>query len=272
MKIAFYDTSLTDAQWELIQPMLPARKPLGRPPTDRRRVLDAILHVVKTGVQWRMLPSDFTPWQTVFHSFRQWAKDNVWEAVNARLRGLVRKVDGRDCRPTAAILDSQSVKSDPHGGGVGYDAAKKIKGRKRHLLVDRLGLVLAVFITPANRTERDGGQVPVGEGSWMALLAADALGGRGLHRGGVCQLGKGDSAKSEGGGGETLGCRQGVQSAAEALGGGAHLWLADEASEAGPGLREDGMQRGGVGLCRHDTASGQEAGLIAGVLEFSDRL
>jgi len=177
MKIAFYDTSLTDAQWELIQPMLPARKPLGRPPTDRRRVLDAILHVVKTGVQWRMLPSNFPPWQTVFHIFRQWAKDNVWEAVNARLRGLVRKEDGRDCRPTAAILDSQSVKSDPHGGEVGYDAAKKIKGRKRHLLVDTLGLVLAVFITPASTAERAGAkgllEKALGWLSWLRMLWVD---------------------------------------------------------------------------------------------------
>lgn len=93
--------------------------------------------MVKTGVHWRSLPSDFPPHQTVFHIFRQWAKDNVRQAINARLRGLVRKEDGRGCRPTAAILDSQSVKSDPHGGEVGYDAAKKIKGRKRHLLVDK---------------------------------------------------------------------------------------------------------------------------------------
>ena len=177
MKIAVYDTNLTDAQWELIQPMLPARKPRGRPPTDRRVILDAILYVVKTGVHWRSLPSDFPPHQTVFHIFRQWAKDNVWEAINARLRGLVRKEDGRDCRPTAAILDSQSVKSDPHGGEVGYDAAKKIKGRKRHLLVDTLGLVLAVFITPASTTERDGAKGLLEKAltcfTWLRMLWVD---------------------------------------------------------------------------------------------------
>ena len=97
-----------------------------------------------------MLPSDYPPWQTVYHVFRKWNKENVWDALNNQLRALAREAHGKRSRPTAAILDSQSVKSDPHGGSVGYDAGKRIKGRKRHILVDTLGLLLGVHITPAS--------------------------------------------------------------------------------------------------------------------------
>jgi transposase len=158
MPIAHYDTDLTDAQWNLIEPHLPAPKRRGRPPTPLRPLLNAILYVVKSGCQWRLLPKTFPPWQTVYHRFRQWSRDHTWAALNARLRALVRKAQGKRCRPTAAILDSQSVKSDPHGGATGYDAGKRIKGRKRHLLVDTLGLVLGVCVTPASTTERAGAQ------------------------------------------------------------------------------------------------------------------
>lgn len=158
MKIASYDTSLTDAQWALLQPLLPKCHRRGRPPTDRRWILDAILYVTKGGIHWRLLPSNFPPWKTVYHVFRKWTLEHTWEAINAKLRGRVRQAAGKKPQPTAAILDSQSVKSDSHGGEVGYDAAKKIKGRKRHLLVDTLGLLLDLAITPASTPERDGAQ------------------------------------------------------------------------------------------------------------------
>src|SRR5678816_1310002 len=141
MKIAFYDSSLTDAQWNLLEPLIPKPRKKGRPQIDRRKIVDAILYVAKGGIQWRLLPHDFPCWQTVYHVFRRWTLDNTWDGLNARLRAQVRATEGKDCRPTAAILDSQSVKSDPHGGEVGYDSAKKIKGRKRHILVDTLGLL-----------------------------------------------------------------------------------------------------------------------------------
>lgn len=177
MKIAPYTTSLTDAQWALLQRMLPPPSRLGRPPTDRRRIVDAILYVIKGGIPWRLLPVDFPPWKTVYHVFRKWTLEHTWESINARLRAHVRKAHGRRCRPTAAILDSQSVKSDGHGGAVGYDAAKRIKGRKRHLLVDTLGLVLGVGITPASTPEREGAQGVLGRvlGSltWLRRLWVD---------------------------------------------------------------------------------------------------
>jgi Transposase and inactivated derivatives len=177
MKIAFYESSLTDAQWEVLEPMLPKPSKMGRPPTDRRQIIDAILYIVKGGIQWRLLPHDFPPWKTVYHVYRKWKLDHTWEALNARLRAQVRDQEGKRCRPTAAILDSQSVKSDPHGGEVGYDAAKTIKGRKRHILVDTLGLLLGILVTPADTTEREGAQAllqrALGVFTWLRLLWVD---------------------------------------------------------------------------------------------------
>ena len=158
MKIAKYDTDLTEAQCNFLEPLLPKPRSRGRPPTDRRLVINAIFYIIKSGVQWRLLPATFPPWQTVYHIFRRWTLDHTWEALNARLRAFVRQNEGKRSRPTAAVLDSQTVKSDPHGGGVGYDAGKRIKGRKRHLLVDTLGLVLGVLVTAANVPEREGAQ------------------------------------------------------------------------------------------------------------------
>jgi transposase len=177
VKNAIYESSLTHAQWEYLKPMLPPIAKRGRPPTDRRRILDAILYVVKGGIPWRYLPSDFPPWKTVYHIFRCWTLNHQWAALNDALRSLVRKAQGKRSQPTAAVLDSQSVKSAGHGGEVGYDAAKRIKGRKRHLLVDTLGLVLGVTVTPASTSERDGAQAVLGRVltwfTWLRLLWVD---------------------------------------------------------------------------------------------------
>ena len=178
MTIAHYATDLTDAQWSLLRPMLPPLSKRGRPPIDRRLIINALLYIAKAGVQWRLLPHEFPAWQTVYHVFRKWMADNTWEALNARLRAMVRNSVGKRCRPTAAILDSQSVKSDPHGGVVGYDAAKRIKGRKRHLLVDTLGLLLGIEITAADVPERDGAQTLLARVlpwfSWLRLMWVDS--------------------------------------------------------------------------------------------------
>jgi transposase len=171
MKNASFETDLTDAQWEYLKPMLAKPKKLGRPPTDRRVVLNAILYVLKGGIAWRLLPQNFPAWKTVYHVFRAWSFDGTWAALNDTLRICVRADEGRDPQPSAAILDSQSVKSDGHGGAVGYDAGKKINGRKRHLLVDTLGLVLGAVVTPANCPERDGAQQVLHQvGGWFKRL------------------------------------------------------------------------------------------------------
>src|SRR5208337_4584316 len=177
MKNAKYGSSLTDAQWAYLKPMLPKPAKRGRPRTDLRRILDAILYVVKGGIPWRYLPVDFPPWKTVYHVFRKWTLNHLWAALNDALRTLVRKAQGKRSQPTAAVLDSQSVKSAGHGGPVGYDAAKRIKGRKRHVLVDTLGLLLWVAVTSASSTERAGAQVVLGRVlswfTWLRLLWVD---------------------------------------------------------------------------------------------------
>ena len=177
MKTANYPSDLTDAQWALIKPMIPKPSKRGRPPTERRLILDAILYLIKGGIQWRMLPEGFPPWQTVFHVFRQWVVNNTWKGIHDRLRALVRNQNEKRSQPTAAVLDSQSVKSDSHGGAVGYDAAKRIKGRKRHLLVDTLGLLLGVLVTPADIPEREGAQSllerVLGWLPWLRLIWVD---------------------------------------------------------------------------------------------------
>lgn len=158
MKNAIFETDLTDAQWVFLQPMLPQPKKMGRPPADRRSIINAILYVVKGGIPWRLLPKNFPPWQTVYHIFRSWTLNHTWASLNDVLRTIVRTDAGRNVQPSAAILDSQSVKSDGHGGEVGFDAGKKIKGRKRHIMVDVLGMVLGVVVTPASCPEREGAQ------------------------------------------------------------------------------------------------------------------
>jgi transposase len=177
VKNAIYDSCLTEAQWAYLKPMLPKPAKRGRPRTDLRRILDAILYVVKGGIPWRYLPTDFPPWKTVYHVFRKWTLNHLWAALNDALRTLVRKAQGKRSQPTAAVLDSQTVKSAGHGGPVGFDAAKRIKGRKRHVLVDTLGLLLGVAVTSASSTERAGAQVVLGRVltwfTWLRLLWVD---------------------------------------------------------------------------------------------------
>ena len=204
MKTADDDSSLTDVQWVLLQPLLPKPKRRGRPPTDRRLIIDAILYMVKGGLQWRLLPGDFPPWQTVYHVFRKWTRDHTWAWLNAQLRTRVRKKQSRNPPPTAAILDSQSVKSDAHGGAVGYDAAKQIKGRKRHLLVDTLGLVPGVRVTPASTTERDGARLLLqGVMGWLASLRLLWVDG-GYCGELFCPMGQRPPAQARGGGAQAL--------------------------------------------------------------------
>jgi putative transposase len=151
-----YPSDLTDAQWELVEPFVRGN-PVGPQPVvhSRREVLNAILYVSRTGVQWRYLPHDFPDWQSVYSYFRQWKKDGTLKLIHDVLRGKVRKKAGRSPQPTASILDSQSVKSDVQAETRGYDANKKVKGRKRHILVDTLGLLLVVWITSADVQDRD---------------------------------------------------------------------------------------------------------------------
>ena len=152
-----YATDLTDAEFALVAPRLPAPSRIGRPRrTDLRAVLDAIFYLLRTGCQWALLPKQFPPKSTVFGYFRRWWRDGTLLGLYHALLVLARQAAGRDAQPTAAIVDSQSVKTTESGGPHGYDAGKKINGRKRHVLVDTQGFLLRGIVHPASIQDRDG--------------------------------------------------------------------------------------------------------------------
>jgi transposase len=155
-----YASDMTDGEWALVEAFMPKRRRLGRPRrTDLRAVVDAILYLASSGVQWRALPKDFPPVSTVRGYFYCWASDGTWLKINHALVMASRERDGRQASPTAGVIDSQSVKTTESGGPRGFDAGKKIKGRKRHIVTDTQGHLVGLQVHPADIQDRDGAVV-----------------------------------------------------------------------------------------------------------------
>jgi len=149
-----YDTDLTDTEWLTLEPLFPAPQTVGRPRTwSLRDILDGIFYVIRGGNAWRLMPHDLPLWSTVYHYHRVW---RLWEHIHTVLREDVRTSAGRGFTPSASIIDSQSVRTTEAGGPRGYDGGKKINGRKRHILVDTLGLVMGIAVHPADVQDRAG--------------------------------------------------------------------------------------------------------------------
>jgi putative transposase len=152
-----YPSDLSDAEFAVLAPHLPTPAACGRPwKHPLREILDGIFYVIRTGCQWRCLPHEYPPWHTVYWWFARWRRDGTWDRLNTALRQRVRMAVGRNPQPSAGIIDSQSVKTSGVGGLRGFDGGKKINGRKRHLLVDTLGLVLKAVVHSASIQDRAG--------------------------------------------------------------------------------------------------------------------
>src|SRR3712207_4600954 len=178
-----YPSDLTDQEWTLLEPLLASPERRGRPPKwPARRVADAVFYLLRSGCAWRMLPREYPPWQTVYYHFRKWRLDGRLRQAHERLRAAVRESEGRNPDPSGAVIDSQAVKGSGVGGPErGYDGAKRLSGRKRHVLVDSGGVVLGARVHAANLHDRDRAQGVLSDEMKKEVARLELLWGAGAY-------------------------------------------------------------------------------------------
>src|ERR1700757_3015933 len=251
-----YASDTTDEEWAVIERLMPPAHGRGRPrETSLRDIVNAIFYIAQSCCQWRMLPKEFPAFTTVQYYFYRWRNEGTWLSINHALVSGTRELEAREASPSAGVIDSQSVKTTEAGGPCGYDAGKKIKGRKRHLLTDTTGLLVAAIVHPADVQDRDGAPLLLAAVRsafpWLRHIFADAAYAGAKLEQALAKLGNQLDPRNR----PALRCRQGLPAIAPAMGRRAHHRLAQPQPSSRQGLRSNHRKRTGLAHDRQRQAA-----------------